>query len=33
MAYIYATLIKKQLKTIADVPTELRSEVEKILAE
>lgn len=33
MARIYATLIKKGLKTIDDVPENLRAEVEAILAE
>ena len=33
MAKIYADLIKKGLKTIDDVPVELREEVEKILEE
>lgn len=33
MARIYAELIRKGLKTIDDVPTQLREEVEKILAE
>lgn len=32
MARIYASLIKKGLKTIDDVPAALRSEVEAILA-
>lgn len=31
MAKIYADLIKKGLKTIDDVPEELREEVEKLL--
>ena len=31
MAKIYASLIKKGLKTIDDVPANLRAEVEKIL--
>ena len=31
MAKIYAALIKKGLKTIDDVPANLRAEVEKIL--
>ena len=31
MAKIYADLIKKGLKTIDDVPVELREEVEKLL--
>ena len=33
MAEIYAALIKKGLKTIDDVPTQLRAEVEALLAE
>lgn len=33
MAKIYAELIQKGLKTIDDVPEQLRAEVEKILAE
>ncbi len=33
MAKIYAELIRKGLKTIDDVPEQLRAEVEKILAE
>lgn len=33
MAKIYASLIKKGLKTIDDVPERLRAEVEAILAE
>lgn len=33
MAKIYAALIKKGLKTIDDVPEELKEEVLKILAE
>lgn len=33
MARIYAELIRKGLKTIDDVPAQLREEVEKILAE
>lgn len=32
MAKVYAALIKKGLKTIDDVPANLRAEVEKILA-
>ncbi len=32
MAKVYAALIKKGLKTIDDVPANLREEVEKILA-
>ena len=32
MAKVYAVLIKKGLKTIDDVPANLRAEVEKILA-
>ncbi|WP_217362244.1 CD1375 family protein [Cohnella herbarum] len=32
MAQIYANLIRKGLKTIDDVPTEKRPEVEAILA-
>lgn len=31
MAKIYADLIKKGLKTIADVPTKIRKEVQAIL--
>ena len=31
MAKVYAALIKKGLKTIDDVPANLREEVEKIL--
>lgn len=31
MAQIYAELIKKELKTIDDVPESLREEVKKIL--
>lgn len=31
MAKIYAELIKKGLKTLDDVPEELREEVEKLL--
>ncbi len=31
MAYIYANLIRKGLKTINDVPTQLKKEVEAIL--
>ena len=31
MAKIYADLIKKGLKTLDDVPIELREEVEKLL--
>lgn len=31
MARIYAALIKKGLKTIEDVPEELREEVQRIL--
>ena len=31
MARVYASLIKKGLKTIEDVPEKLRAEVEKIL--
>ena len=31
MAKIYASLIKKGLKTIADVPENLRAEVETLL--
>ena len=33
MAKIYANLIKKGLKTIDDVPGNLRAEVERLLAE
>lgn len=33
MAKIYANLIKKGLKTIDDVPENLRAEVQKILDE
>lgn len=33
MARIYATLIKKGLKTIDDVPESLREEVQRILDE
>jgi len=33
MARIYATLIKKGLKTIEDVPESLREEVQRILDE
>lgn len=33
MAKIYANLIKKGLKTLDDVPTSLRKEVEKLLGE
>lgn len=33
MARIYATLIKKGLKTINDVPEALRDEVQRILDE
>lgn len=33
MAKVYASLIKKGLKTIEDVPEKLRAEVEKILQE
>lgn len=33
MAQIYATLIRKGLKTIEDVPARIRSQVEAILAE
>lgn len=33
MAKIYATLIKKGLKTIDDVPESLREEVQRILDE
>ena len=33
MAKIYARLIKKGFKTIDDVPTELREDVEKLLNE
>ena len=33
MAKIYASLIRKGLKTLEQVPTQLRAEVEKILAE
>lgn len=31
MAKIYASLIRKGLKTIDDVPKELRAEVEKLI--
>jgi len=31
MAHIYANLIRKGLKTINDVPTQLKEEVEAIL--
>lgn len=31
MAKIYAALIRKGLKTIEDVPAQLRAEVEKLL--
>lgn len=31
MAKIYADLIKKRIKTIDDVPSELREEVERLL--
>lgn len=33
MAKIYVALIQKGLKTIDDVPTRLREEVEKLLGE
>ena len=33
IAQVYADLIKKDLKTIDDVPTELKEEVQKILNE
>lgn len=33
MAQIYASLIRKGLKTIEDVPAHLRAEVEALLAE
>lgn len=33
MAKIYASLIRKGLKTLEQVPIQLRAEVEKILAE
>lgn len=33
MAKVYASLIKKGLKTIDDVPKQIRDEVEAILAE
>lgn len=33
MAKVYANLIHKGLKTIEDVPTALRAEVEALLAE
>lgn len=33
MAQIYCNLIKKGLKTIDDVPAQLRDEVERLLAE
>ena len=32
IAQVYADLIKKDLKTIDDVPTELKEEVQKILS-
>ncbi len=32
MAYIYASLILKGIKTIEDVPEQLRADVEAILA-
>lgn len=33
MAKVYASLVKKGLKTIDDVPKQIRDEVEAILAE
>lgn len=33
MAKVYASLIKKGIKTIDDVPEQIRDEVEAILAE
>lgn len=33
MARVYANLVRKGLKTIDDVPPELRDEVERILEE
>lgn len=33
MAKVYAALIKKGVKTIDDVPLNIRAEVEKLLAE
>ena len=33
MAKIYADLIRKELKTIDDVPARIRAEVEALLAE
>lgn len=33
MAKVYASLVKKGLKTIDDVPKQIRAEVEAILAE
>lgn len=33
MAKVYADLIRKELKTIDDVPTRIRAEVEALLAE
>lgn len=33
MAKVYASLVKKGLKTIDDVPEQIRAEVEAILAE
>lgn len=33
MAKVYASLIKKGLKTIEEVPLKIRAEVERILAE
>lgn len=33
MAKIYASLVKKGLKTIDDVPAQLREEVKKLLEE
>ena len=33
MANVYASLVKKGLKTIDDVPEQIRAEVEAILAE
>lgn len=33
MAKVYADLIRKELKTIEDVPARIRAEVEALLAE
>ena len=33
MAKVYADLIRKELKTIDDVPARIRAEVEAVLAE